>query len=559
MKFINLLGAAFLLVGTVGAVLVFGAYNDNDFSYRADGMIMINDEVFFPVGVYFMPPPDQIYNDDLLERVENEGRGFLFSEFAANGGNFVMYPNFHYYVRDVYNKEWAFWDSYLPQDLTDIHASMPAGEDFDIKLDLVAASNAGIKLLGEHSLTTAWSRDPENFPHYYYQDYQKGKAIAEWEDIVSGPRPSGETLDYFNDVKTQMERSGGEDAFFGWAVGQEPAWIPWRLYPVVGVDYPTIGDVNNAYNLVRSLEEGSNANHPCFIEECKAAIVSDLYRPYHTGCDILAYNIRSFPEPWDPGYNHINNPWASVHGDAADVQFWSVDGAKPVICCVDAVWFEVNEVYYFPTAHALRFSTYDAIIHRVNGVVWGMYHFAFPTKPGTYKVPDDEYEERLKPLIREVGLPRAQGGMKEVLEAPFDDTMVEAIVRFNGGVVERTAFVGGDLGPKNHLCSGRYLMEGCVKDVEEEVGPGITMHFTYLIAACREGRDGITGEPVNEYEVTFKPYFSGDWLAAYVLRIEPDGTTTQLPLVNGTFTDTFVGEDVHIYKFQKPARFGETP
>jgi hypothetical protein len=58
--------------------------------------------------------------------------------------------------------------------------------------------------------------------------------------------------------------------------------------------------------------------------------------------------------------------------------------------------------------------------------------------------------------------------------------------------------------------------------------------------------------------VTFKPFFSGNWLATYVLRIEPDGTTTQLPVVNGAFTDTFVGEDVQIYKFRKPARFGET-
>ena len=117
--------------------------------------------------------------------------------------------------------------------------------------------------------------------------------------------------------------------------------------------------------------------------------------------------------------------------------------------------------------------------------------------------------------------------------------------------------MGGDLAPKNHLCSGRYLMEGCVKLVEEEVGPGMFFDFVYLIAACREGRDSLTGEPVNEYEVTFKPYFSGSWLATYVEVIEPDGSTTQLPVVNGTFTDTFEGEDVHIYKFTKPARFGE--
>jgi len=59
MRIIKTLGAAFLLVGTGGAILSFGAYNDNNFSYRSDGMIMINGEVFYPVGVYFIPLPDQ--------------------------------------------------------------------------------------------------------------------------------------------------------------------------------------------------------------------------------------------------------------------------------------------------------------------------------------------------------------------------------------------------------------------------------------------------------------------------------------------------------------------
>jgi len=35
------------------------------------------------------------------------------------------------------------------------------------------------------------------------------------------------------------------------------------------------------------------------------------------------------------------------------------------------------------------------------------------------------------------------------------------------------------------------------------------------------------------------------------------GMPRTVPIVNGTFADTFQGEDVHIYKFTKPARFGE--
>jgi hypothetical protein len=97
MKIIEKVGAAFLLVGTLGAVLVFGAYNDNIFSYRDDGMIKINDEVFFPLGVYFIPCCDQLVLGDsgnpapgtFWYRWQNEGREFIFEEFAEHGGNYV--------------------------------------------------------------------------------------------------------------------------------------------------------------------------------------------------------------------------------------------------------------------------------------------------------------------------------------------------------------------------------------------------------------------------------------------------------------------------------------
>jgi hypothetical protein len=188
-----------------------------------------------------------------------------------------------------------------------------------------------------------------------------------------------------------------------------------------------------------------------------------------------------------------------------------------------------------------------------------MYHYVYPEhKSAELKVPGDEYTLAVKPTLAVLGNTLAEGGINEVLKAPFDDTLVEAIVKLNAEVVERTALVGGDLAPKNHLLSGNYLLEGCLKLVTEEIGPGVYQDFVYLITANRKGRDSRTHGPFDEYEVTFKPFFSGNWLATYVLRIESDGTTTQIPVVNGTFTDTFMGEDVRIYKFTKPLRFGES-
>jgi|GEM_PF-6060296 hypothetical protein len=551
MRIIKTLGAAFLLVGTGGAILSFGAYNDNNFSYRSDGMIMINGEVFYPVGVYFIPLPDQRIRGPaenppegtFLHEIWNYGRGFCFDEFGAGGGNFVLFPCFHTNLpnlTELTDPEALYWfEHFVPCDLTDYH---PGGDQ--CTPDLQAALAAGIQLITCHNLGYSWG---------------EGDPYKIWGQ--AGKRTENSRTTYFNTVKGMVEASEAEGAFFGWWGFSEPLWRGFlKRTGTPNMPYsPTYDYVNDVCIHIKQLEAGASANHPVYLEECVAAIVADSYREYHTGCDILGYNVRIFPAPfiWNNvlHYNGINNRWASITGDTADVQFCSVDGAKPVICCVDAIWARKEGIYYFPNYHQLRFMTYDAVIHRVNGLLWGMWHYVFPpTKAPEGPVPDDEVEERLKPVIREVGT----GVMAAVLKAPFDDTLVEAIVRHEGDVVERTAIVGGDLAPKNHICSGRYLMEGCAKLVTEEVGPGQFMDFVYFVAACREGRDSLTGEPVNEYQVTFKPFFSGDWLATYVLRIEPDGTTTQLPVVNGAFTDTFIGEDVNIYKFQKPPRFGES-
>lgn len=92
-------------------------------------------------------------------------------------------------------------------------------------------------------------------------------------------------------------------------------------------------------------------------------------------------------------------------------------------------------------------------------------------------------------------------------------------------------------------------MEGCAK---KHGG------FTYLIVACREGIDQF--EPVSPvpYEVTCRPYFSSKtpWTGTVEVVGEegPTGPRT-INIVDGTFADQFVPEQVHIYKFTRPAPF----
>jgi len=530
--------AALLVAGWVSAGFCFAAYNDLSVTYRPDGMILCNGDAYFPLGVYFEPVPNVRTKDDFLAKIAAEGRGFCYQEFAANGGNMVMIPTFHFNPTYPPPPAYHLYDSVMPSDITDYHEQPPN----DCTADLTAANQYGVKLFTDPNLAYSWGAAD---PYLKMFDVVNGGSTTE--------RTDGSREAYFNTVKGMVEASGaGAGAFFGWtncweAAGSAPGSPP--------MFQPTGAYVAHVWDHIRTLESNAGATHPVYSEENTRAIVADTLPAYNAGCDILAYNVRICPAPylresWDAAtqYKFDADFWASDTGNTADVQHWSVEAVKPLLCCVDAVWSPLQGNYYFPPLHQMRFMSYDAVIHRCNGLLWGMWSFVFPDTSQGY-VPDPIYDTNVKPVVAEMGL----GEMYGVLRAPYDETVVSAVARKDGTVVERTALVGGDLAPKNHLLSGNYLIEGCVKYYDDHV---------YLIAACREGRDSITGEPVNNYAVTFRPFFSGDWADMYVTVINEDvgpGIPRTRPVGDGTFTDNFQGEDVHIYKFTKPPRFGETP
>jgi hypothetical protein len=158
------------------------------------------------------------------------------------------------------------------------------------------------------------------------------------------------------------------------------------------------------------------------------------------------------------------------------------------------------------------------------------------------------YWDPCKPTFNEIG----QGGiMHEVLKSEYDNLLVEVIAERQNFEVERSAFVGGDLAPKNHFLSDGILMEGCAKKYGG---------YTYLIVACREGIDQFNPITPPPYVVTFRPYFSAKtpWTGTVEVVGEEDpggGQVRTINIVNGAFTDNFDPEEVHIYKFARPAPY----
>jgi hypothetical protein len=190
--------------------------------------------------------------------------------------------------------------------------------------------------------------------------------------------------------------------------------------------------------------------------------------------------------------------------------------------------------------------TYDGIIHRANGILYGGQTFA-TFREQIWKIYHG-YWDPCKPTFNEIG----QGGvMHEVLKGEYDNLLVEVITKQQGFEVERSAFIGGELAPKNHFLSANILMEGCVKKYAG---------YSYLIVACRVGIDQFNPTTPPPYAVTFRPYFSSKTTWSGTVEVIGEegpggGQVRTIDIVNGTFTDDFDPEEVHIYKFQRPSPY----
>jgi hypothetical protein len=313
-------------------------------------------------------------------------------------------------------------------------------------------------------------------------------------------------------------------------------------------------------NAYRALEEAPavDAQHPTLYYEPVVVRTHDLLDGYFAAADIVCVNPITVPEPyvgytWDNEFYRtmggiLPNYASAAVGDIIDVFFEVGDGAKPVISMSQNHYFGVpGKPAVNPTEAQQRFMAYDAVIHRANGVLFG--HQSFGTingETGRWEIFDD-YWEPCKPMFNEIG----QGGiMHDVLKAEYDNILVEVITRPYGGgnAIEKSVFIGGELAPKNHFLSDQILMEGCPK---KHGG------YTYLIVARREGIDQYQPN-FTPIEVTFRPYFSSKtpWTGTVeVVGEEGPGGVRTINIINGGFTDQFVQEEVHIYKFARPAPY----
>jgi hypothetical protein len=271
-----------------------------------------------------------------------------------------------------------------------------------------------------------------------------------------------------------------------------------------GVDEPQWGKVpaehlRAFYDLVHELDP----NHPVWVTQAPRGTAEDL-EPYSKYFDVGAIDI--YPVSYPPGaHSGTSNRSLSVVGDYTLEMRKAVDYKEPVMMTLQICWSGVakpGKTLRFPTFPDERYMSYQAIIDGARALL-----YFGGTVPQCLNERDTAlgwnwtfYDRVLHPVLDELS---PQGPLYPALIAPDS----KLAVKNNGGPA----------------------LESLVREANNDI---------YLLAARREGETvqiNFSGLPagVTEGEVLFE-------------------APRHVQLVNGSFTDWFGPDEVHVYRFRKP-------
>lgn len=269
-----------------------------------------------------------------------------------------------------------------------------------------------------------------------------------------------------------------------------PALAMWKSMdePAWG-KVPTEGLVK-AYKYLKEID----TDHPVWMNHAPRNTV-ELLREYCKACDVTGVDIYPIGVPKGT-HSHLSNKDISVVGDYVSWISQAVDGKKPILMVLQVGWSGINppKPRVFPTFHQERYMAYQAIIKGARALLFFGMPVALSDADYPYGYNWTFWREVLQPLALELG---EKSLLHPALLAPNAEISLKV--------------TGAD-------------------DVEficRKVGD-----FLYILAAKREGA---------EADVRF----SDESLIGDV-EVMFEGRT--LKAVDGSLTDRFAPNDVHVYK-----------
>ncbi len=246
-----------------------------------------------------------------------------------------------------------------------------------------------------------------------------------------------------------------------------------------------------AYKYLKQIDP----DHPAWMVHAPRNTV-ELLAKYCKACDIAGIDIYPISVPMGL-HSHLPNKNISVVGDYADFIKQAVEGKKPFFMVLQVCWSGTTppkRIRVMPTFHQERYMAYQAIIKGARGLVFFGMPVALEGRDAELGYNWTFWEEVMRPLLSE----------------------------FKKGTELYSALLEPD--------SNLHLAVKGAPDIEyttREVGP-----YLYILAAKRESA---------ELPVTF----SADFLSG---EVEVLFENRALPVKDGSFTDCFGPNDVHVYK-----------
>ncbi len=301
----------------------------------------------------------------------------------------------------------------------------------------------------------------------------------------------------------------------------------YRYHPAIGgyktVDEPAWGKVKvemmeRPFRIIRELDP----HHPVFVLHAPEHASLPL-EPYAAVCDVTGADI--YPIAYPPGYHSdFGNRELSC---VSDVTRWvkQANLGKSVWMVLQIAWSGVvkpGQTLRFPTFAEQRYMTYAAIINGARGINYfgGSLEQALSDEDKPFGWNWRFWKRVLRPVIEEIG---EKSPLCPALVAPDSSLPVkvaEEPVRFRGATWPAAP-------PRS---SDKLGLEFCVREVGSEI---------FLLAAKREGPTAHVkfsglGKVAEDGEVMFEP-------------------PRRVPVKDGSFTDWFGPNEVHVYRLKKPA------
>ncbi len=169
------------------------------------------------------------------------------------------------------------------------------------------------------------------------------------------------------------------------------------------------------YNIIKQLDP----DHPVLMNHAPRNTIEEL-RAYCVAADATGADIYPVSVPMGKN-SHLPNKELSVVGDYTKRMIEVVYGKKPIVMVLQCTWSGVmppNNVLIRPTFYQQRYMTWQSIICGAKGLAWFGWNMALSEEDAPYGWNWTYWVDVLKPLLEEIA---AGSELNRVITAPSHD------------------------------------------------------------------------------------------------------------------------------------------